>query len=569
MRCWLGLGPQDRNEKPPRSLLERGEAALLRGDLAAAEADLNAAILEDAADPWAYVYRAAQRYQAGRFDEASQDAAEFSRRRPDAAAGYAIKALLSAREGDRPKTQKYLDEAVARCGEAWAKGLRGTMLARWGQLDAARADLDAAVAYEPAPWVLAEHADVLNRLGLFWLALKDLDRMRVMLPGDPEADIRAASIHLDQAQYKDAASKLGRAIALRPGDAALWHRRAQVYLVKGDVRTALRDLERACELSPRDPALAVELVRAAILCDESARAEKLLTGAVIPEASRRHCLGYLRCRQGRYKESREHFAAAAADASVEPHLKAKAEFYGLVARTLEESPKPVPPPPGRELIIIGLGYRQPFQVTRQALAELRGCEKIYSNLSDSAVVDFVGLFPLPLQAIVFRRDDQEAIKCARDVMPGFKKHRRIAMVTRGHPLYYGRLAYRLTIKSRRRGSSVRCAPSVSISDVLPSMAAATLHGGAQGLQARDSSDLGGIDPRLPLVLYNFAVDGARRVEFSRKLARLYPAGHPITLLAGSADGEFAPNTVPLSRLGPALEKADEAVTILVPARGSR
>ncbi|MBI3554145.1 MAG: hypothetical protein HY077_16735 [Elusimicrobia bacterium] len=562
MSCWLGVAPGPRGgpSRAPRTLAERGEAALLRGDHAAAQADLDAALAKDPKDAWSYAARAALLFQGGRYEEARRDAESFSRLKPASPAGPAMRALLCAREGDRAKTQRWLDEAVARGGAGWARALRGTMLARWGQLDEARADLDAAAAAEPGPWVLAERADVLNRLGFFWLALKDLDRMRALLPGDPEADVRAASIHLDQAQYKDAAARLSRAIGRRPKDPDLYRRRSLVAFVQGRPADCLRDIQKACALAPADPKLRQELIRGLIVCGRDGAAQEAIDSSSLSEAEREFSLGYLRCRQGRFAESRCHFAGAA---SRPAELVAKASFYALVARSLEAAPRPARPK-GQELLIIGLGYRQPFQVTREALAQLVGCELIYSNLSDTAVADFLGLFPIPMRAIVFRRADQDAIKCARDVMPGFDRVRCVAVVTRGHPLYYGRLAYRLANMCRRRGIAVRVPPSVSIADAIPSLAGAE-RGPAGGLQVRNSDDLEGVDRRLPLVLYNFAARGQWRVELCRRLAGSYPAAHPVTVLAGSGDREFAPNTVPLAKLAPVLSKADEAVTILVPA----
>ncbi|HEX4046317.1 MAG TPA: SAM-dependent methyltransferase, partial [Elusimicrobiota bacterium] len=279
--------------------------------------------------------------------------------------------------------------------------------------------------------------------------------------------------------------------------------------------------------------------------------------------AREHWTGYLLCRRRRYALSRARFEAAA---RLDPS-RASSAFYAQVARALGEGRAPRRHGAGRRLTIMGLGYRQPFQVSREALFALRDCQVIYSNLSDSSVADFLGLFPSPFRAIVFRRRDRQSTRCARDVMPAFERSRRVAVVTRGHPLYYGRLAYRLVMDCRRLGIEVRVPGSVSISDTLVGM---TDHarGETLGLQVRDSAALAALDRRLPLVLYNLSSQGGERMRLSRELASLYPSGQSCVLLAGSGDAEFSPTLTPLAELGAALDRADEAVTLLLPAAAS-
>jgi hypothetical protein len=77
-----------------------------------------------------------------------------------------------------------------------------------------------------------------------------------------------------------------------------------------------------------------------------------------------------------------------------------------------------------------------------------------------------------------------------------------------------------------------------------------------------------LDSRLPLVLYNLSSDPEARGRLSRDLASLFPAGHSCALLAGSGDTEFIPSVARLPDLGAALDLADEAVTLLLPAASS-
>lgn len=547
MSCWLGRRPGD----PAPSPVER---ALLDGRFDEARSLLK----DDDVSGWADVYRAAAAYQTGDLADAEAHAEALLRSRPGLACGSALLALVLAARGDREGARRRLDEAASRGPAAWVLGLRGLLRARWGELEAARADFDAAAAGEPSSWILLERAEVLNRLGLFVPALADVDRARRLMPGAVEPDLRAASFHLDQAQYAQAKRRLTRVLALRPADPDAWARRAGVAMVEGDLRAALSDLSRACRLSPGDLRLLEGRLRLEIMLGRYAAAQRSLRG--LSGAAREHWLGYLLCRRGRYAESRARFEAAA---RLDPS-RASSAFYAQVARCLGEGRAPRRRAPGRLLTIMGLGYRQPFQVSREALFALRDCQVMYSNLSDSSVADFLGLFPAPFRAIVFRRRDQQSTRCARDVMPAFKRFRRVAVVTRGHPLYYGRLAYRLVNDCRRQGIEVRVPGSVSISDTIIGMAEHT-RSETLGLQVRDSAFISRLDSRLPLVLYNLSSNPGARGILSRELASLFPSGHSCVLLAGSGDGEFTPSFAPLTELGAALDRADEAVTLLLPA----
>ena len=215
----------------------------------------------------------------------------------------------------------------------------------------------------------------------------------------------------------------------------------------------------------------------------------------------------------------------------------------------------------------GLGYRQPVQATVDALRFMSTCDAIYSNLSDAAVVDFVGLFGLPFRAIVFRRMDQEAFKAAADVMPGFRGNRVVGVVTRGHPLFYGRLARRIAELCWKRGYSVRVVASTSIADSIPAFVGRPAEPGL-GLEVRDCLDAEGRDPRLPLILYNFPTRPEMRAVVAKRLSEGRSPSEPVYLLAGYGSREFDPIATDLAGLGAELDRADEAVTLYLPARPS-
>lgn len=508
----------------------------------------------------AFFDEAAARYQEGRAAEAEAAVDAYLSKKPASAAGQAVKAVLAAARGDAPAVLEWSARAAGG-GAPWARALRGVLLSRLGLLDEARAELEAAGEGAPA-WALSERASVRNKLGFFWLALEDLDRLRRLLPESPEADLRAAEIHADQAQYAAARARLARALKRAPGDPGILRRRAQLSLVQGDAAGALPDLRAAAAAAPGDVELAAELCRALAVAGRYAEAER--AARVLPEPRRLYARAYALCRRERFAQSSALFARAARGLS--GPLAERASFYALVARTLGQADPPLPLPgkPPREMRIMGLGYRQPFQVSREVLASMRTCDVLYSNLSDAAVADFLGLFRAPFRAIVFRRSDQDAFKCARDVMPAFKTRRKVGIVTRGHPLYYGRLAYRVTTLCRRKGFGVRVFGSISVADTIGQLVDHA-RGTALGVQIRETRDIEGLDPRLPLVLYNFAAEGRWREELAERLAAGHPARHPVWLLAGSGDREFTPLEAPVEGLAEALRSADEAVTLLVGA----
>jgi hypothetical protein len=561
LSCWLG--------EPSSRAATEGEDRYWSGDLDGALAAFDERARRDPEDAWAYLSRSAVRYRRGELDLAHRDLEEFRRRRPDGAAAPAVEAILAAARGDAGAARPAADAAVERSGRApWALALRGALRGRWGELDAAREDLDAALAAETLPWALAARADALNRIGYFWLALEDLDRLRALLPGDPEPDVLAAAIHSDQAQYADALRRLTRAQAQRPGESRFPRLRAQVKFLQGDIAASLRELARALALSPGDAQLRFERVRLLALARRDKEAEQELATSGLPEASRDFLRGYLRARARRWKEAERLFDRVARGAAPDAErLRERAVLYRQVARVMPFVKRP-PRPKTKEFRMTGLGYRQPVQTTVDALRWMTSCDVIYSNLSDASVVDFVGLFGLPFKAIVFRRTDQDAFKAAADVMPGFKKNRVVGIVTRGHPLFYGRLARRVAVLSSRRGYSVRVPASTSIADTLPALAGSAPASGL-GVEVRDCSDTAGTNPRLPLVLYNFTSMGSVRADLARALAGLYGPEHPTFLLPGYGDREFAPISATAGGLEAELRKADEAVTVFLPAREER
>lgn len=512
--------------------------------------------------PWNLVHRAAENYRKGDLDAAGRDADAFIGKLPGSAAGPAMKALLAAQRGDREEIERWLEAAGPRGPEGWARAVRGMMRARWGEHEAARVDLEATRRIERSAWACAARADSYNRVGLYWSALTEFSHMRRAMPDSPEPDLRASAIHLEQAQYEEAAACLANAARLAPADPEVKRALSRVHFVEGDLLAARRAIDEARRLAPDDYAIRQERLRLCVLLDDEKEVAALLADAW-PPGVRDFWLAYVACRKKKFSESQRLFAAAE-KAAEDSQFAGKCVFYRHVARVLSEAPPAAPPPAGKELVIMGLGFRHPYQVSVESLWTLLSCEAIFSNLSDSTVADMLGLYGVPMRTIVFRRSDGQSTSCARIVMRGMKSLGRGGVVTRGQPTYYGRLAYRLVKECAARGISCRVPPSVSISDFLPALVGRS-RGRALGIEVRDTKGLQSLDPRLPVIVYNF-FSGERRGEQARAFQAMFAPEDPCWLMAGSGQLEYEPAQTTMAALEPALLRADAAVTLLLPAR---
>lgn len=508
--------------------------------------------------PWTLVAAAADKLQSGDAAAAARAADGFIARLPRSAVGPAMRALIAAHSGDRAQAERWLDAAG---GAGWPLALRGLLRARWGELDAGRADLEATRRVERSAWACAARADAFNGAGRYTSALTELEHMRRALPGSPEPDLRASAIHLEQAQYEEAAERARRAARLAPKDPAPRRQLARVRFVEGDLAGAREAARQAVALAPGSRDLELELLRLCVLLDDEKAAEELLARDW-PEALRLYWRGYALCRRRRFAEGAS-LIARARERAEDARFADTCAFHARVAELLSRAPARTPQA-GKRLVVVGLGYRHPYQASVEVLWSLLDCRELFSNLSDSTVVDLLGLYGVPMRTIVFRRTDGQSTPCARIVMRAMKSLESGGVVTRGQPNYYGRLAYRLVLECRRRGIDCRIPPSVSIADLFPSLVGRP-PGEALGIQFRDTNDLRRMDPRLAAVIYNFG-SGDRRREASAALRSLFDDAQPCWLLGGSGQREYDPVETSFGRLGAELMRWDPAVTVLLPPK---
>jgi len=585
LRCWIGdgssvlrkkeiLAAQKEGKREPRSLHSNGklrawlgELALLQGNFPQARKELDRAVELNPGYVWSYIYRAGLEHKQGHFDDVRKNLSIFERLRPNSPIAAGLHGVLAAAHGDLKGAMAYYKRALLQKEMGWIYALKGQTLAQSGEFIAALQELNNAVARDRAPWIRWLRADTNWRLGKFQVALKDLHRIVEELPSSHVARVRISDIYLEQAQYKKAEEFLTGAIRKYPGMRMYRAKRARVYFVQGKIKLAAADLDRAAIGAPHDEGLLEERIRMRLLLGDYAGAKKGLLKSELDDSIRYFWFGYMYCRQRKYRKSQEFFAKAQARSLGREPLRSKARLYGLVAKILEKEPA------GKkvnklELMIVGLGYKQPVQATVETVRQLNRCCEFFSNLSDPSVVDFLGLFPVPLKAIVFRRQDGEAVPAAADVMRRFKELKRglIGVVTRGHPLFYGRLAWRLIEGCKKRKIPCMVPGSTSINDVFASLIPATLCR-ALGFEVLDSISLQKkLNPRVPIVVYNLPGDDSKRGKIQQRLLKTYSAKHSCYLLPGSGDHEFSPARVTMDSLLLPLLQADPACTLLIPAK---
>jgi tetratricopeptide (TPR) repeat protein len=555
------------NPRDSQAWALRGELHVVQGHSEQATADLNAAIALDANNPWPCIYRGALRFQHGDLRGCASDIDAFSRLRPQSPIGTVLHSIIAAQNGDSAKAQDLLSDALKASSAGWIYALRGRMRATQEDLPGAREDLDRAVRTEKSPWLRAERAEILNRLGDFVQAIAEYKRIAAALPHNPEPLARLGAIHLQQARFSMALRFFNGAIRLAPENCQYYFERAQLYFIKGEREKALVDYAKAAALAPESEHYRQHHVRLLILCGHEKTALKLLKSAPLPPGAAAFWEGYLRCRQGRFQESSRFFAKAEKEAAgVNGDIHSRARNYRFTASMLSQMP-PAEKVPGKVIRIMGLGYRQPDQITGEALRDLWSCETIYSNLSDPTIIDFLGLFPVTMKAIVFRRQHVQAHHASIDVMPGVGKYKRVGVVTRANPLYYGRMANRVAVRGKaKKGAAAFCASSISIAEII-SCLIGDPSGGGTGYEMRDSIDLKELNPQAPLVIYNLPSAPKERRQRLAPLIKLYPNGHPCWLLAGWGDMEYTPVRQTLDAFDEALDKADPAVTLYIPGIG--
>jgi hypothetical protein len=192
-----------------------------------------------------------------------------------------------------------------------------------------------------------------------------------------------------------------------------------------------------------------------------------------------------------------------------------------VAHTLRGAPRAMPPK-SPELLILGSGCRSPFQVTVGTVLALDSCGLIYNNQGTRYdVPDFLLLFDVPFRTISYgSRHDAEG---APEVISGFRRAKRVAMLTSGNPQVLGEFATSLRAGCVRGGVSWRFVESTSFMDLLPALPDVPRHDSG-ALQVRVGADVAPILPSAAVLLYEpFSHGPAGLRELARACGKSRPA----------------------------------------------
>lgn len=513
----------------------RGEAHLLAGRRAAARRDLNKSVALSKGWPWARLLLAVCRLTEGDTDGARRDLAAI-RSLPEAAL------VLALLEGQRGEAQKGVDTAtrelaVRPTGSLFA--VRALLRQGLGDLPGTLADLNRAVALEPAAWIFIKRADVLNRSGFYRPALEDSFAAAALLPDSPEPRLQAANIYFDQAFYPEALEQIERALALQPDDAGLLSRRARFHLLLGRFEEAERGLDRACAREPDSGQLNFERLNVITLRGRYAEVLRDLRSGALPAPFNAYLTGYVLCRKGDRAGAVKHFLRAARQA--DGGFAERCRFYALVCRVLSKPVRKVGVRP--QFYLCGVGIHHPYQVTVEILRALDACEVLYNNLGDPQVSEFLGLFRGEVRAVT-RVDNEPAMGRVKRILAGLKRGKTSGFVTRIHPFIYRRIANDLVTACEERKITYEAFGAVSLTEVAWGLSATEKnHGAARGPFASRVFDLSYLlknprflQPAYPTIVYAIANDEDRK-GFCALLRLKYSRDHIVFLLAGSGDRE--------------------------------
>ena len=557
--------------------LAEAEARLLLGETDEARAALERVLAARPGEPLALLFSAVARLSAGDGDGAAADLDAAGDGGGLAPALLAVRALLLAQRGEEAAGAALLDRALAARSAGWLHALRGTLRRGMGDLPGARADLDRAVAEEPSAWALAQRADVLNRSGFYRDALADLSRAAELAPGSAAPHATAANVYFDQAFYPEALEAMEKALALAPADPGLLARRARFHTVLGRLEEAERGLSRALELAPDDVQLRFERLSVLALLDRGAEVLRAADAGEVDPLYADYLRGYVAFRAGKRRKAREHFLQAMS--RTEGGFAERLRLYAEVAAVLGDKPKgkaKARPRGAPSFYLCGIGIKHPYQATVEILRALDQCGRIYNNLGDPQIADFLGLFNAEILA-VDRRFGEPAMGRVERVLAKVKPTGRpTGFVTRIHPFIYRRIANDLAQICEDRGIRYRAFGAVSLTEAAwglgderaaPPPAGAPFGGRAFDLVwliAHEDQ----LSPRHATVVYCIA-SAEHRLTLCGLLARRFPAGHPVYMLAGSGDKEQEVRPLTVGELPGILPGYDMGAVMYVPALGGK
>ena len=234
-----------------QALCNRGNLRKERGDLQGALADLDAALASAPGLNNALASRGSVQLQLGRREEGLRDIDLALQREPSAPWAGRYRALREAARAHAPAGPG-VDEERARRATSLFK--RADQLAAGGELVAARAAYDEALALDPARaagW--NQRGNLRSRLGDPAGALADYEQALVVDPDLVPALTNRGRLRMHGGDLEGALADFERALVVDPRYPQAVVNRGVARKQRGELQAALEDAERAVQLAPTLP----------------------------------------------------------------------------------------------------------------------------------------------------------------------------------------------------------------------------------------------------------------------------------------------------------------------------
>jgi precorrin-3B methylase len=403
-----------------------------------------------------------------------------------------------------------------------------------GDLPGARGLLDAAVAADPSPARLLERAAFLSDQGYVVEAIADVDRVVRARPDDAAAVLRRAQLHVQRRNYVEAEKDLDAAVRLTPRESAPRLRRAEFYALVNRLEEAERELESAAREFPDDEPLRLALLGTLVQRGRRAPAGRLIASlrrggsprAGLEAAFAAACLDFRFRRRGLGARG---FKTVMAALPENDPLSLRARFYWAASRVLDPGfrrrigMKKTKQP---ELVLCGLGIFAPYNASLDVLMAMSRSDVLFNNVAGPEMRALVSEFCDDVRPAAYQAFHDEP-QWADKIFAELDKGRKVAFVTRGHPLVFGGLARELIKRCRERGIPFRCLSSVSSIDHFIAYAGQGLGDDFGGISAIDLPEFQRAEvhsTRIPLTLcfYGGVEDRAGVRRAREALERFYP-----------------------------------------------
>lgn len=220
---------------------------------------------------------------------------------------------------------------------------------------------------------------------------------------------------------------------------------------------------------------------------------------------------------------------------------------------------------GSKLYLLGLGIFPPYTASMEALCALSECDVAFNNVAGPEMRQLVSQFCGEVRPAAYQAAGDER-KWADPMFRELAAGRRVAFVTRGHPLVFGALARELIRRCRRDGVDHETFGAVSSIDHILAAMGRGLGEEFAGVQAFDRPAIESakaLNTAQPLIACFYdGLDGEAVGRFSKALRRFYPAAHECRMFGPKYDAP--PRPVTIGALAEAFPSIHASLMLYVP-----